>query len=105
MRINLRRLLFQVLGLDLIAQELTKLVMKKLDRVKIEVQQKIFSWIFLVFVFMGLIQAVFLFSLGALALYLNTLWGSSYQGFLWVAGGCTALLLMLLLRQVYWLFK
>ncbi|XWN35298.1 MAG: hypothetical protein ROO73_00670 [Roseivirga sp.] len=105
MRINLRRLLFQLLGLDLLAQELTKLLMKQLDNLKAEIKQKLFTWILRLLLLMGLAHAVLLFILSALALYLNVLLESNYQGFLWVAGGCAASLLLLLLRHARWLPK
>lgn len=50
----------------------------------------------------GLLQCALLLGLGALGLYLGTVLGSSYQGFLVVSGGCVGLAFIFLLFGRLW---
>ena len=84
-----------------------RLLVRSLIGCKAKIHQSFIVWtvrLVLLLLLLGLAQCALFFGLGALALYLNTLLGSSYQGWLVVAGGCAALvLLLLLLCRVYWL--
>ena len=97
MRIKWNKILFGLLGLELLASEPVKQFAKGLYGFKTGFRKWLVAWVIRVAVLLlllGLAQGALLFGLGALALYLNTLLGSSYQGFLVVSGGCVALLLL-----------
>ena len=90
-------MLFRLLGFELLAPELIKLFARGLYGFKAEMRKILIAWavkIAILLLLLGLCQCVLLFGLGALALYLNALLGSSYQGFCIVSGGCIALLLL-----------
>ncbi|MEM9416932.1 MAG: hypothetical protein AAF963_01100 [Bacteroidota bacterium] len=101
---RLQKILFRLLGAELLTQGLLKLLFKRAYNFKEEFRKQLRAWalkVAILLLIIGLLQIALLFGLGALALYLNVLLGSSYQGFLWVSGGCVAFLLLLLL--VRWL--
>ena len=96
MRINLKKLLWGLLGFELLAKEAPRLLIRGVYGLRKKFRRRLTTWIIrllLLFFFVGLIYSALLLGLVALALYLNTWLMSSYQGFLLVAGGCVALLL------------
>jgi len=98
MRIQWKKILLQLLWFELLAVEPIKLLAKGLYGFKAEMKKRLVAWaikVAIALLLLALAHCALLFSLGALALYLNTLLGSSYQGFLMVSGGCVALLLLL----------
>jgi hypothetical protein len=104
MRIKWKKIFFRLLGFELLAVELIELLARGLRGFKAEMRRRLITWaikVAIVLLLLGLAHCALLFGLGAMALYLNDLLGSSYQGFLIVSGGCVALLLLLwLLRHV-----
>jgi uncharacterized RDD family membrane protein YckC len=98
MRIKWTKILFRLLGFELLARELIKLFAKGLHSFKEDIRKRLVAWAIkaaILLLLLGIAQVALLFGLSALALYLNTLLGSSYQGFLLVSGGCMASLLLL----------
>jgi len=96
------KLFFGLLGFELLGSELTKQLAKGLRGLRVDLRKWLVAWAIraaILFLLLCLAQGVLLFGLGALALYLNSLLSSSYQGFLVVSGGCMALLLL------SWLFS
>jgi hypothetical protein len=93
MGIKWKKLLFKLLGFNYLSQEAGKFV----HHLKEELKANLVHWMLkgslwvLLFVLFNL---AFIFSLVALALYLNEQLYSSYQGFLIVAGGCLGLMLL-----------
>jgi len=102
MRIRIRRILLRLLGLDLVARELTRLLFNKLNTASEAMKQELTRRALRLLLLAGLAQAMLLFGLCAGALYLNHLLDSSYQGFGIVASGCAAMLLVLFLRYRRW---
>lgn len=102
---RIKRLLLRLLGFELLAQELIRLTIRGVYSLKADFKKKLAALAIratiLLFV-IGLLQFALLFGLGALALYLSTLLGSTYQGLLAVAGGCVGLALILLLLGRLW---
>lgn len=97
MRINLKKLLWGLLGFELLAKESTKLLAKSVYSLRRQFRRRLTVWIIrlvLLLLLVGLIHSAVLLGFVALALYLNTWLESSYQGFLLVAGGCMSLLLL-----------
>lgn len=97
MRIKWKKILFQLLWFELFAVEPIKLLAKGLHSLKADMRRRLVAWaikIAIVLLLLALAHCALLFGLGALALYLNTLLDSSYQGFLMVSGGCVASLLL-----------
>ena len=103
---HIKKILFRLLGVELLAQGLLKLLFRRAHNFRAEFRKQLRLWalkVAILLLIIGLVQLTLLFGLGALALYLNVLLGSSYQGFLWVAGGCVvSLLLLLLLSRARW---
>ena len=103
---RIRKILFRLLGFELLAQELTRLLVRGLHSFRAAIRKKLLAWAIqgaILLFLAGLLHFALLFGLGALALYLNTVLESNYQGFLFVSVGCVALLLLLLLlRRVRW---
>ena len=82
------------------AVELMKLLVRGVNGFKAEVRKRLIVWaikLAVLLLLLGLAHCALLFGLGALALYLNNLFGNSYQGFLIVSGGCMAFLLLFFL--------
>jgi hypothetical protein len=106
MRIKWTRILFRLLGIELLAKELIKLLAKGLHSLKEDIRKRLVAWaikVAILLLLLGLAYSALLFGLGALGLYFNALLGSNYQGFLLVSVGCLALLLLLwLLSYVRW---
>jgi hypothetical protein len=104
MRIKWKKILSQLLWFELLAVEPLKLLAKGLYSFKTGTRKRLVAWgikIAIVLLLLALAHCALLFGLGALALYLNTLLDSSYQGFLMVSGGCIVLLLLCwILRRV-----
>ena len=97
---RIKRILFRLLGFELLTQKLIQLLTSGLHSFRVGLKKQLLAWCIkaaFLFLLAGLIHCALLFGLGALALYLNAVLGSSHQGFLLVAGGCVALLLLLLL--------
>ncbi|MHA7877389.1 MAG: hypothetical protein ACX93T_00485 [Bacteroidota bacterium] len=102
MRNKWTKLFFGLLGLELLGPELIKQFAKGMYSLKTDLRKWLLAWaikVALLLLLFSLAQGAFLFGLGALALYINTLLSSSYQGFLIVSGGCMALLLL------FWLLR
>ncbi len=106
MRVKWTKVFLRLLGFELLAKELYKLLAISLHNFKAEIRRRLIAWaikVVILLLLLALAQGTLLFGLGALALYLNALLGSSCQGFLIVSGGCTVLLLLLwLLSRVRW---
>ncbi len=107
MYIKWTKILFRLLGFRLLAKELIKLLLSLGSHsFKGEIKKRLVPStikMVILMLLLGIGHGALLFGLGALALYLNVLLGSSYQGFLLVSGGCIALLLLLwLLSRVRW---
>ncbi len=97
MRNKWTKLFFGLLGFELLGSELIKQLAKGLRGLKIDLRRLLVAWVIkaaTLLLLLFIAQGALLFGLGALALYLNTLLSSSYQGFLIVSGGCTVLLLL-----------
>ena len=108
MRPSWKKLLFRLLGLELLGKELLKLLAQGLHSFKTRLRRKLLALAFkLLAGLLGLalvLMAIF-FSFTALALYLNSVLSSFYLGFLVVAGGCAGIVLLAFLYQVvrrYW---
>ena len=103
---RIKKVLFRLLGFELLAKALIRLLVSGLQSFRAELRKKLVAWAIkgaILLCLVGLLHCAVLFGLGALALYLNTLLDSNYQGFLLVSGGCVALLLLLLLlSRVRW---
>jgi hypothetical protein len=95
MRLKWKKILSQLLWFELLAVEPIKLLVKGLRSLKTGVIRKLATWVAKIAILLAVAHCALLFCLGALALYLNDLLGSSYQGFLIVSGGCWVLLLLL----------
>ena len=99
---KLKRILFRFLVLEILAKNFNKLLIRRLQDFQVIIRQWLVELgmkVLILFIFIGLAQFSLLFGLGALALYLNEVFGSSYQGFLAVSGGCVGILLLLLLLR------
>lgn len=97
---RIKKILFRLLGFELLAKALIRLLVSGLHSFRAALRKKLIAWALqgaILLLLVGLLHCAVLFGLGALALYLNTLLDSGYQGFLLVSGGCVALLLLLLL--------
>src|SRR3569623_319369 len=98
MRTKWKNVFLRILWFELLSLGFTKLLFRGLyKRSKIRMNKKLTTWVIkvaVVFLLLLLLHCVLLLGLGALALYLNTLLDSSYQGFLVVSGGGAALLLL-----------
>jgi len=97
MRKKWKNLLFQLIGFELLAPEFIRLFAKGVYNFKADLRKRLVAWAVkavILLLLLSFAQGALFFGLGALALYLNALLGSSYQGFLFVAGGCVALLLL-----------
>lgn len=71
--------------------------MKGLYSFRADLRKRLVAWAVKAAIFLlllGFAQGALFFGLGALALYLNALLDSSYQGFLLVSGVCVALLFL-----------
>jgi len=97
MRIPWKKILFWLLKGELFALEIFRLLIRELPSLKKAFRKQLTTWslklisvIFLVL----LAYTVLLFGLVGLALYFNVWLGSSYQGFLLVAGGSFVFLLL-----------
>ncbi len=88
--------LFRLLVLELLSARLARWAHSS----RVIRQKNLSTWVVggMVLAFLvSLMCCALLFGFLALALYLNTVFGSSYLGFLLVSGGCVGLLLLLLL--------
>jgi hypothetical protein len=95
MRIRWKKILSQLLWFELLAVEPIKLLVKGLHSFRTGVRKKLIAWAVKAAILLALAHCALLFFLGALALYLNDLLGSNYQGFFIVSGGCVIVLLLL----------
>jgi len=106
MRFKLRKLLLRLIGFELLLKEMTRLLHRGMDSIKEEVNQKLRALLLqglLLLLLIGLLGLAFVFGMLALALYLNEVFYSAYQGFLVVAGGCLGLAIpLLILIKVRW---
>lgn len=98
MRIKWTKVFFRLLGFELLAKEIIKQLVRDLCGFKAGMRKRLTAWTIKVVILLVLAHGTLLFGLGALALYLNALLDSSYQGLLVVSGGCAVLLLWLLSR-------
>ena len=99
MRFKWRKLLFRLIGFELLSQEAIKLIYKSMHNVREEGNKKLMKLMLQGMLLIGMLLLFNLalgFSLFALALYLNEVFYSTYKGLLLVAGICIVLLLMLL---------
>lgn len=100
---RIKRLFLRLLGFELFAPEVIKLVFQGVRGLQTDLEHKLAAGIRRGLVLLALLillgWALF-FGLLGLALYLNVLMGNPYQGFWLVSGGCWAgFLLALLLRR------
>ena len=99
MRTKLKKILSQLLGVNFLARTFMRLLASGLHSFRAEIRKRLVAWARKAAVWLfvvSLARCALFFGLSALALYLNALLGSSYQGFLIVSGGCVVLLLLLL---------
>ena len=102
---RIKRLLLRLLGFELVTQELMRLVIKSVYSLRADLKKKLAALAIratILLLVIGLLHSALLLGLGALALYLSTLLGSSYQGFLIVGGSCVGLSMILLLLSRLW---
>ena len=102
---RIRRLIIRLLGLELLTQELVRLLIRGVYNFKADLKKKLAALAMravILLLVVGLLHLALLFGLGALALYLSTLLGSSYKGLLAVAGGCMGVSIVLLLLSRLW---
>ena len=93
----------QLLGLELLSHGFFQLLTKKWVNLEATVHKRLSTWILkavVLWLLMSLASCALFLTFIALALYINTALGSSYQGFLWASGICTGLFLPLLL--LFW---
>ncbi len=97
MMLRNKKRLIRLLGLNFLIKLASILLEKKISYCKKEIEQKFIQWvikrvinitvkIFGIFLFVGLLSTTLLFMSLGLALYLNDLLHSVYQGFLIVGG-------------------
>ena len=94
------RLLFKMIGSELLFKQLVRLFHKEMDTFKEEFNKKISKIIIkgLLWLVIGTLLTIgCLFGLLALALYLNEVFYSGYKGFLMVGGGCILLVLLVVM--------
>ena len=107
MRFRIKKVLFRLVGFELLRKEVAKLLYRGIHSIKEEVNKKLMGFVIkamLLLLLMGLFGLAFVFSMLALALYFNEVLCSGYKGFLIVSGGCIGLLILLLgLSKVRWL--
>lgn len=99
------RMLLRLIGFELLAQELIKLMIRGAYNFREDIKKKLAALAIkgaVLLVVIGLLQCALFLGVAALALYLGTVLGGSYQGFLAVAGGCIGLSLVLLLVSRPW---
>ena len=102
---RIKRLLLRLLGFELLAQELVRLIIRGAYHFRTELNKRLAALAFkgtMLLLIVGLMQCALLLGLGGLALYLNSLLESSYEGFLLVSGGCVVLSFLLLLLSRLW---
>ncbi len=102
---RIKRLLLRLLGFELVTQELIRLVVKSVYSLRADLKKKLAALAIratILLLVIGLLHGALLLGLGALALYLSALLGSSYQGFLIGGGGCVGLSMILLLLSRLW---
>lgn len=106
MRFKLKKVLFRLVGFELLRKEVVKLLHRGIYSIKEEVNKKLMGFVIkgvLLLLLMGLFSLAFVFGMLALALYFNEVLYSSYKGFLIVSAGCIGLLILLLgLSKVRW---
>ncbi len=96
---SLKKIFFPLFGLELLRKEVYKLFVQGAQYAKESVRKELFVLLrkaLVVLLVLGLFFVTLLLLLAALALYLNEVLGSGYQGFLVVAGGCVGVVLLLL---------
>ena len=102
MWVKATRLFFRLLSLELLRREAIKLFGKNLSSLQ-ECARQRSTWILyrilLAMLYVGLLFLTCIFGTIALALYLNEVLSSTYQGFLYVALVCAGLLVFLMLLR------
>ena len=106
MAIKFKRILFRLLGGELLLKGLAELLSRVLTHFREEIKKTLAIWATKAAFFLllwTLARCAVLFALVALALYFNTLMSSTYLGFLVVSAGCIAFIFFaLLLSQIRW---
>jgi len=107
MRIRFKKLLFQLLGFELVVKEIFEFFKRGINGLNAKIRKKLMALAIkaiIVMLFIMLFNIALCFALIALALYFNEMLGSSYQGFFVVSAGCLVLLLLLfiILKNIYW---
>ncbi|OJW71790.1 MAG: hypothetical protein BGO68_03265 [Candidatus Amoebophilus sp. 36-38] len=100
MRFSFVKLLFKIIGTELLFKEAIRFFHKEVDTVKEEFSKKISKFIIkgLLWLVIGTLVIIgCLFGLLALALYLNEVFFSGYKGFLMVGGGCILVVLLVVM--------
>jgi hypothetical protein len=96
MQIKWKKLLFRLVGLNLLSQEASKWLNQFKEYLKVRTKYLLLRVSLGILIF-SLFKVAFIFTLIALSLYLNERFYSTYQGFLLVAGGCVGCIMLLLL--------
>ena len=106
MKLKVTRLLFKLLSSNFVMGELINFFKKKWEHWKLVTQEKVaelIAKIIITLLLVSLLSVAFLFMNLALALYLNSILDSFYQGFLVVAGIYLLLfLIVLILKNTRW---
>ena len=106
MAIKFKRLLFRLLGGELLLAGLAELLSRVFTHFKEEIKKMLAALAAKAALFLliwTLLRFALFFAFVALALYFNALLESTYLGFLLVAGGCVLTsFLLLLLSRVHW---
>lgn len=110
MRTKWMKILFRLLGFELLVGELIGLLTRGLCSFRDEMRRKLTAWaikVAFVLLLFVLAHCALLFGLVAAALYFNNLLASTYQGFLIISSGCVTLLFLLwwLMHVVHWIGK
>jgi len=105
MNFKWKRLLFRLIGLEFLSKEVSKYMHSITEELALKFKKLMLQsmlWLLMILLF----NLALFFSLLALSLYLNELFCSAYQGFFVVAGGCIALMLVLLgIVKFFWANK
>ena len=100
MRLSIIKLLFKMVGTEVLFKEAMRLVRKEVEGVKEEIGLKLGKYALkgVLWLIIGILTLTgFLFGLLGLAFYLNELFNSSCKGFLVIGGSFIVIVLLLLI--------
>lgn len=106
MRFKLKKVLLSLIGFEFLLREVLKLLHRSMYGIKEDASKRLLELTIkgmLLLLLMGLFTLAFIFGMLGLAIYFNEVLYSGYKGFLIASGGCTGLLLLLLiLSRMRW---